>query len=90
MLMVHGSRHSSFRSGCPRRSAAAACSVSCAALRLLAQDLRGKAVDAGQTVVCVFGDGGAEAERFMCLKAEILPLKLFVHAHTRFLWTSRS
>ena len=73
MLMVHGSRHSSFRSGC-----------------LLAQDLRGKAVDAGQTVVCVFGDGGAEAERFMCLKAEILPLKLFVHAHTRFLWTSRS
>ena len=61
-----------------------------AALRLLAQDLRGKTVDAGQTVVCVFGDGGAEAERFMRLKAEILPLKLFVHAHTRFLWTSRS
>ena len=84
MLMVHGSRHSSFRSG------GGLFSQLRAALRLLAQDLRGKAVDAGQTVVCVFGDGGAEAERFMRLKAEILPLKLFVHAHTRFLWTSRS
>ena len=87
MLMVHGSRpyRAEPLNGQAQERGGGLFSQLRAALRLLAQDLRGKAVDAGQTVVCVFGDGGAEAERFMRLKAEILPLKLFVHAHTRFL-----